>query len=348
MASVTFPANVGGNGSTVSDDSNASTGLANGGHRTRFVPALQQMVAVAQTVVTVGTSAVNASTNGGSSTTSLAIGTGSKTLTTQTGKTWFIGQFVIIAMTMTPANYMIGQITAYDSGTGSLTVNVTAFGGSGTYSTWTISVTALATVATDLYVPGKLSQGVATPLAGLHTFSSITGGGPASSGSAADPNAIARFGAGNVALDFGAYASGAMWLQARAVANYATNYDLYIGPNGGSVYTKSVRETKATPSISAGTLTLDCSAGSVFAVSLNANITTLTISNPPVAGFGYTMILQFTADGTARTVTWPAAVKWAGGTAPTLTSTNTKVDLFTLTTHDGGTTWYASIVGQNF
>jgi hypothetical protein len=348
MASVTFPVNLGGNGSTVSDDSNASTGLANGGHRTRFVPALSQMVAVATTVVNVGTSAVNASTNGGTSVTSLLIGTGSKTLTTQTGKTWFLGQFVIIAMTMTPSNFMIGQITAYDSGTGALTVNVTATGGSGTYSTWTISVTALATVAQDLYVPGKLSQGVATPLAGLHTYSAISGGAPASSGSAADPNAVARFGAASVVLDVGAYASGAFWVQPRASANYATNYDIYWQPNGGSSYFKSVRETKTTPSITAGTLTLDCSAGSVFAVSLNANITTLTLSNPPVAGFGYTMLLQFTADGTGRTVTWPAAVKWANAVAPTLTSTNGKVDIFTLTTHDGGTNWYASTVGQNF
>lgn len=49
--SVTFSAAVGGDGSTVTDDSNASTGLANGGHRTRFVPALAQVVAVAANVV---------------------------------------------------------------------------------------------------------------------------------------------------------------------------------------------------------------------------------------------------------------------------------------------------------
>ena len=132
MASVTFPASVGGNGSTVSDDSNATTGLANGGHRTRFVPALSQVVAIANTVVTTAQSGVNSSSNGGTSVSSLTIGTGSKTLTTQTGKTWFIGQFVIIALSMTPSNYMVGQITAYDRGTGAITVNETATGGSGT------------------------------------------------------------------------------------------------------------------------------------------------------------------------------------------------------------------------
>lgn len=51
MTSVTFPPEVGGNGLTVTDDANPTTGLANGGHRARFVPALGQVVAVAQYVV---------------------------------------------------------------------------------------------------------------------------------------------------------------------------------------------------------------------------------------------------------------------------------------------------------
>lgn len=348
MASVTFPVNLGGDGSTVTDDSSATTGLANGGHRTRFVPALSQFVTIAGTVSSLAQGAVNSAGTGGTSTSSLTVGTGSKTLTTQTGKTFFIGQFVIVASSASPSNFMIGQVTAYDSGTGSLTVNVTSTGGSGTLAAWTISVTAAAVVLQDLYAPGKISQGIATPLAGLHAYTNVTGGAPAASGSAADPNAVARFDAGSAVLDVGEYASGAMWLQARLRSNYATNYDIYLNPNGGSVFTKSIRETRTNPTISAGALTLDCSAGSVFAVSLNANITTLTLSNPPASGFSYTMILQFTADGTARTVTWGGSVKWANGTAPTLTSTNTKVDMFTLTTHDGGTTWYATVIGQNF
>jgi len=49
MSSVTFPVDLGGDGSTVTDDANASTGLANGGHRTRLVPALSQTVAMANT-----------------------------------------------------------------------------------------------------------------------------------------------------------------------------------------------------------------------------------------------------------------------------------------------------------
>jgi hypothetical protein len=119
-------------------------------------------------------------------------------------------------------------------------------------------------------------------------------------------------------------------------------------PASSSGTITSLRETKTAPSISSGTLTLDCSTGNVFAVSLNASITTLTFSNVPSSGNAYCMVLEFTADGTARTVAWGSAVKWAGGSAPTLTSANGKRDAFTLLTYDGGTTWLASILGQNF
>lgn len=50
MAQVIFDTTVGGDGSTVSDDASPTTGLANGGHRTRLVPAFAQFVAIANWV----------------------------------------------------------------------------------------------------------------------------------------------------------------------------------------------------------------------------------------------------------------------------------------------------------
>ena len=61
MASVTFSASVGGDGSTVTDDSSPSTGLDAGGHRTRFVPCLAQTVAVAAYTVGRATAAASSS-----------------------------------------------------------------------------------------------------------------------------------------------------------------------------------------------------------------------------------------------------------------------------------------------
>lgn len=142
MASATFLASVGGDGSTVSDDSNPTTGLANGGHRTRFVPALAQTVAVAARAVASAESALNAPGTSATSTTGIDIGTGSKTLTIQTGKAFSIGQYVVVASTIAPANYVAGQITAHDSSTGTLTINATETGGSGTLSLWTVALSA--------------------------------------------------------------------------------------------------------------------------------------------------------------------------------------------------------------
>jgi hypothetical protein len=68
MSSVTFSTSVGGDGSTVTDDNNATTGLREGGWKTRFVPCFTQQVAVANFIVTkageAATSATAATTNG--------------------------------------------------------------------------------------------------------------------------------------------------------------------------------------------------------------------------------------------------------------------------------------------
>jgi hypothetical protein len=109
-----------------------------------------------------------------------------------------------------------------------------------------------------------------------------------------------------------------------------------------------LRETQTAPSISGGTLTLDCAVGNVFAVALNANITTFQFSNVPTSGTAYGCTVEFTADGSQRAIAWGAAVKWPGGTAPTMTATHGTVDRVVLTTRDGGTTWYAAVAGQNY
>jgi hypothetical protein len=84
-------------------------------------------------------SAVQNAQQTAASTTSLTIGTGSKSLTIQAGKAFQTGQWVLIQETSTATNQMLGTVTSY-SGT-SLVVNVSATGGSGTHSDWTIVLT---------------------------------------------------------------------------------------------------------------------------------------------------------------------------------------------------------------
>lgn len=109
---------------------------------------------------------------------------------------------------------------------------------------------------------------------------------------------------------------------------------------------KDYAETVSTPVSSAGTLTIDLTAGNVAEVTLTENVTTLNLNNPPATGKAgsLTMILKQDATG-SRTVTWPASVKWAGGTAPTLSTAASSIDVLTFVTIDAGTTWYAFLAG---
>lgn len=78
----------------------------------------------------------------GTSTTSNSIATGSKSFTTQAAKNFGVGRALLITSDASPAaRRMAGVVTAYDSGTGALTVLVDSITGSGTYTDWSIRVT---------------------------------------------------------------------------------------------------------------------------------------------------------------------------------------------------------------
>ena len=140
MSSVTFTAATGGDGSTVTDDSNASTGLANGGHRTRLIPAFTQIVNTAQKAVDVAATAVNAPGTQATSATSWTMVVESRAFTlAQSGKSFPIGGSVKIARTSDATKWAHGDITAFSDPT--LTVNVTSLNGSGgPWTDWTISI----------------------------------------------------------------------------------------------------------------------------------------------------------------------------------------------------------------
>lgn len=66
--------------------------------------------------------------------------------------------------------------------------------------------------------------------------------------------------------------------------------------------------------------------GQVFDAQGSTGNVTFTFSNP-VSGASY--VLKLIQGSTARTYVWPATVKWPGGTAPTVTTTNDGIDLCT-------------------
>jgi hypothetical protein len=107
----------------------------------------------------------------------------------------------------------------------------------------------------------------------------------------------------------------------------------------GAITAKTYITTVPAAITAAATTTLDFSTGNILKVNLGRN-TTLSVTNA-TAG---TYLLEIIQGGT-YTVAFPAAWKWSGGTAPTITATSGKTDIITLV-YDG-TTYFASAV-QNF
>lgn len=115
--------------------------------------------------------------------------------------------------------------------------------------------------------------------------------------------------------------------------------------NGGTIVKPTVNGSvlALTTASDAGTVTFDLTASNVHTVTL-AGSRTLAISN---ASVGQPFVLRLVQDGTgSRTVTWFSTIKWAGGSAPTLTSTASKTDVFGFITTSSGN-YDGFIVGQN-
>jgi len=93
------------------------------------------------------------------------------------------------------------------------------------------------------------------------------------------------------------------------------------------------------------TFLLDWNAGQKQRATLTGNITTVTITDLDV-GAAANFILVLVQDATGgRTVTWPAAVLWPGGTAPTLSVGASAVDLIAF--YWDGTNYYG-VASLNF
>ena len=108
-------------------------------------------------------------------------------------------------------------------------------------------------------------------------------------------------------------------------------------------------ETLDAGSITTGVLTLNLAVSNTFDVTLTENVTSLVISNPhaDASTQSFTVVLKQDATG-GRTFAFPASIKWAGGTAPTLSSGVSEIDVLTFITTDNGTTWLGMLAGAAF
>ena len=108
----------------------------------------------------------------GTSTSSLTVSAGSKVFTTNTNLQFAVGSQVTITATGDLSKYMSGQVTAYNQTTGAITVNVTSVNGTGTFTSWSITLSgaAGATGVADNISIGTVTSGAAA--------ASITGTSP--------------------------------------------------------------------------------------------------------------------------------------------------------------------------
>lgn len=100
--------------------------------------------------------------------------------------------------------------------------------------------------------------------------------------------------------------------------------------------------TEETYTANSGTgITLDLANGSFQIITLTGS-PTITM---PTAVAGKSFILLLKSGSGSYTVTW-STVAWPGGTAPTLTSTASKMDI--LSFFSDGSKWYGTTVGLNY
>lgn len=108
---------------------------------------------------------------------------------------------------------------------------------------------------------------------------------------------------------------------------------------GNKTFSAAVFENKVDLSGTA----VDLSTGSLFVKTISA-ATTFTVSNVPTTGTLASFMMDIT-NGGAYTITWWSNIKWAGGTAPTLTSSGR--DILGFFSYDAGTTWVGLVLAKD-
>jgi hypothetical protein len=103
--------------------------------------------------------------------------------------------------------------------------------------------------------------------------------------------------------------------------------------------------TNAIGGTGGGTQDIDIELGNSVTATVDTSANTFTFSNPTASDefCGFTLGLT---NGASQTVNWPSSVDWAGGSAPTLTTSG--VDWLVFWTVDGGTIWNGALVGAAF
>lgn len=92
-------------------------------------------------------------------------------------------------------------------------------------------------------------------------------------------------------------------------------------------------------------VTYDATAKNVYDTTLTANVTVTLVAGSAGSVSELSIIHRQDATG-GRTVTWPASVKWPNGAAPSPNTAVNAINIYSLFTVDGGTTWFGFLAGR--
>ena len=127
----------------------------------------------------------------------------------------------------------------------------------------------------------------------------------------------------------------------------ATSEKISEVPAGDFLSTEGNGLAEGYAALSGTTPSVSLNGGGSFSLVLSGN-TTLTFADAPATGSaGFSLKVTQDGGGSGYTVTWPASVKWPGGTAPELTATANKADVFVFTTDDAGASFVGLVAGKD-
>ncbi len=123
-----------------------------------------------------------------------------------------------------------------------------------------------------------------------------------------------------------------------------SGFNSTVGKVSGSLVQISSFVSPITAEPISNSVTLNAAVSNWHGVTLNTN-TTLAITNSANGQQFTTAITQ--SNGGSHFVTWWNGILWAGGSPPTLTTTNAKTDIFTFKQYATNSYW-GMVAGQNF
>ena len=264
---------------------------------------------------------------------SLTIGTGSKSFAASAGAAFTPGQSIVIASTASPANSMTGQITAYDSGTGNITVTVTSVSGSGTVASWTIGLALVADLSNLLAKAGGTMTGLLTLAAafGLVLTPGAAPSSPVDGQMWRETNKlIARIGAVNFDV--------VLATLAQTLTNKTLTSPTINGGTLASVIASALTVTDYTETMPAdvtgAALSPNFTNGTLFRLITNANAT-ITLPTP-VKGKSGAIEIVF---GGAHTIAFAGGARKIAGGSYSPTSTAGAIDTLSIICFDATEGW---------